>query len=290
MNKLAIFIFTVAWSLNLHAQKGNSFAQQIEAAYKPVGNTGYYANTCECTVAEYQKFLSDPSGLNEKYRYDSLKWDFKPYFPDFQVYDAPITKVYYWHPAYQNYPINNISQDAAIAYCDWLTNTYNADPNRKYKKVVFRLPTNKEWVTAATGNVSYNGIKKLFPWDGLTLRGKDGKLLANFAETGEYNIKRGTQGELTINNDNNTIGPNYGSDNYMFTAPCNSVYPSNDFGLHNMSGNVAEYTNETGITKGGSFMSPAYYLMLNSSEPEFANMQMGGAFIGFRPFMFILEK
>ena len=57
-----------------------------------------------------------------------------------------------------------------------------------------------------------------------------------------------------------------------------------------MAGNVAEYTNEIGLTKGGSYMSPAYYLMVKTNEKEFPNMEKGGAFIGFRPFMFVVEN
>lgn len=287
MNKVAIFIFTVVWSLNLQAQKGNSLAQQIEAAYKPVGNTGYFANSCECTVAEYQKFLSDPSGVNERYRYDSTNWGV-PGVTSFN--NDPLTRVYYNHPAYQNYPINNVSQTAAQAYCEWLTNAYNADPKRKYKKVVFRLPTESEWNTAALGNNPDPNTKKVFPWHGLTLQDKDGKRLANYAEAGEYNIKRDAQGNLVINNGNYGFGLNYGADNYIYTSPCNNSFPANDFGLHNMSGNVAEFTQDMGKTKGGSYVSPGYYLMVQTYDPEFSNMQAGASYIGFRPFMFIIEK
>jgi hypothetical protein len=57
-----------------------------------------------------------------------------------------------------------------------------------------------------------------------------------------------------------------------------------------MAGNVYEFTSDPKITKGGSYMSPGYYLRVKTNEPEFANMQKGGAFIGFRPFMYVLEK
>jgi formylglycine-generating enzyme required for sulfatase activity len=290
MKLLHTLLVLLLISTTSYAQKGSTFAKQIESAYKPVGNTGYFASACECTIAEYKVFLAADKNALGKYSYDSTRWDFKPYFSDFNAYNVPLINVYYWHPVYQNYPINNITQEAANAYCEWLTNAYNADPKRKYKKVVFRLPTNKEWITAAIGNNPNKSIKKMFPWHGLTLRDEKGKYLANFAETGEYNIKRDSLGKLVLNDRSNTLGFNLGSDQYMFTAPCNSTYPANDFGLHNMSGNVAEYTNEMGKTKGGSFMSPAYYMMVDVYDAEFANMQNGGAFIGFRPFMFIIEK
>lgn len=105
-------------TVNGLAQNTKDFAQKIEAVYKPIGNTGYFANSCECTNAEYQTFLkADPQG-HKNYKYDSSRWDFKPYFSNFESYHVPLVNVYYWHPAYQNYPVNNITQEAAIAYCE----------------------------------------------------------------------------------------------------------------------------------------------------------------------------
>ena len=61
----------------------------------------------------------------------------------------------------------------------------------------------------------------------------------------------------------------------------------NDFGLYNMSGNVAEMLSEKGITKGRSWMSTKENIEINAR-----NKYDGVAlpFIGFRYFAEIIEK
>jgi len=77
------------------------------------------------------------------------------------------------------------------------------------------LPTEFEWEYAARGG------KKLspFPWGGPYVRNGKGCILANFKPG------RG----------------NYPDDGGLYTVKVNS-YWANDFGLYNMSGNVAEWT------------------------------------------------
>ena len=45
-------------------------------------------------------------------------------------------------------PVVNISQAGAEAYCRWLTKKYNDSNEKEFKKVVFRLPSKKEWLLA----------------------------------------------------------------------------------------------------------------------------------------------
>ncbi|MFY8021723.1 MAG: formylglycine-generating enzyme family protein [Bacteroidia bacterium] len=288
--KYPLLLLLFVLGIQVKAQDSKSMIALIESTYKQIPGTNFLVSECECTNDNYQLFLNANPVHKEKYQCDSSGWTFSKYFPNMVSFNEPMAKMYTVHPKYKTYPVVNITQDAAMAYCNWLTQVYNASPNRKFKKVEFRLPNNKEWETAAMGVPAPPHTKKVFPWDGLTLRDFRTHLyLANFVTIGDYNIKRDSTGKLVINSGTDYMGSDFGADGYMYSNPCKSAFQPNDFGLYNMAGNVAEYTNEIGLTKGGSFMSPAYYLMIKTSEKEFPNMQQGGAFIGFRPFMFVLE-
>jgi formylglycine-generating enzyme len=144
---------------------------------------------------------------------DTLVW-----VRDFSYsYNEPMSKRYFSHPAFGNYPVVGVNWKQAMAFCEWRTTLLNSYREKKKKTVEsdFRLPTEAEWEYAARGGRSQTP----YPWGGYYLRNKKGCLLANFKPG------RG----------------NYPEDGGFYTVRADAYWP-NDFGLYNMSGNVAEWT------------------------------------------------
>ncbi|GAA4321997.1 SUMF1/EgtB/PvdO family nonheme iron enzyme [Flaviaesturariibacter amylovorans] len=156
---------------------------------------------------------------------DTLAW-----IRDFSYsYNEPMTQRYYSHPAFGNYPVVGVSWKQAEAFCEWRTHYLNAflESKKRSQESKFRLPTEAQWEYAARGGRS----QSMFPWGNYYLRNKKGCLLANFKPG------RG----------------NYPEDGGFYTVRADAYWP-NDFGLYNMSGNVAEWTSSIYYEGGYTFM------------------------------------
>jgi gliding motility-associated lipoprotein GldK len=200
-------------------------------------------------------------------------------------YNEPMAKKYYSHPAFGNYPVVGISWKQATAFCEWRTQYLNGflESKKRMTESDFRLPTESQWEYAARGGRSQSP----YPWGGPYLRNRKGCLLANFKPG------RG----------------NYPEDGGFYTVRADAYWP-NDFGLYNMSGNVAEWTSslfyEGGysfqhdmnpevrwnakesdpprmkrkVTRGGSWKDVGYYLQTSARTYEYQDTSK--SYIGFR--------
>lgn len=151
---------------------------------------------------------------NQKIYPDTLVW-----MRDFSYsYNEPMTRRYFAHPAFGNYPVVGVTWKQAVAFCYWRTRYLNSALEKK--KIApesnFRLPSEAEWEYAARGGRT----NSMFGWGNYYLRNKKGCPLANFKPG------RG----------------NYAEDGGFYTTRADS-YNANDYGLFNMFGNVAEWTN-----------------------------------------------
>jgi len=191
---------------------------------------------------------------------DSLQWKLN------YSYNEPYVLYYHKHKAYENYPVVNISYNAAIAYCNWLTKLYNDDENRKYKKVQIRLPTIEEWELAAKGKYK----NATYPWEDNSLQTKKGEMRANFKRGNEEIV--GAKANINENTD--------------IIAPVNSYWP-NSYGLYNMAGNVAEMTSTANTIKGGSWINNAEELQITGNQTYDGSPK---SYVGFRCFMEVIEK
>jgi formylglycine-generating enzyme required for sulfatase activity len=233
-------------------------------------------------VPDTSKWISDGRALWYKLQPDSTKWP-----SGVAVFFEPMRKNYYWHPAYDSYPVLNVSREGAKMYCDWLTNAANEwikkyTTEKKWESFFIndlRIPQDVEWIMAAKGgqgNVDY-------PWKNKTKvpQNEKGCYLANFCI-------RDYKEEIACPNKKfkdayNSAGTV--SRDYIFVAPVMSYNP-NEYGLYCLAGNVAEmvWISKTGKpgTKGGSWNSDAEHIKIDA-EDEFAGITQGSFNIGFRP-------
>jgi len=216
-----------------------------------------------------------------------------PIYPDTLVwirdfayaYNEPMTKRYFSHPAFGNYPVVGVNWKQAVAFSEWRTHYLNSwlDGKNRVQESDFRLPTEAQWEYAARGGRS----QSMFPWGNYYLRNKKGCLMANFKPG------RG----------------NYPEDGGFYTVRADAYWP-NDFGLYCMAGNVAEWTSsiyyegrtnfqhdmnpdvrwnakdddlplmKRKIIRGGSWKDVGYYLQCGTSAYEYQDSAK--SYIGFR--------
>lgn len=214
----------------------------------------------EVSNAEYNQFLSNllRSRQDDFYNlnlYDSTHWAKK--FTN--AFNEPMVNNYHWHPAFSTYPIVNITYEAAINYCAWLTSQYNSQRKRAYTQVLFRLPTEEEWKLAATsGNPKNNSC-----FENGSVTNDKKCYLANLK------VKEG----------------DFFSDGSFYTASIDTYAP-NKYGLYNTIGNVAEMINKKGVALGGSWYH-TYEESVFTKTQKYTGPDPG---IGFRIVMEVIQE
>ncbi|MEY3397610.1 MAG: hypothetical protein RL220_204 [Bacteroidota bacterium] len=176
-----------------------------------------------------------------------------PVYPDTLVwvhdftygFNEPMTETYFWHPAYDDYPVVGVTWGQCKAFCAWRTQILNEWKAYNGETLVqrFRLPSEAEWEFAARGGLELAP----YPWGGPYIRNNLGCPLANFKPM------RG----------------DYAEDNGVYPVPIGSYSP-NDYGLYCMAGNVAEWTNtafEEAIYEFTHDLSPEYEYNARVEEP-----------------------
>ena len=218
---------------------------------------GLFTATTEVPNRLYQEFIESLEATNptaaSQHRQQNQLWASVSPYPVFQNHSHD--------PREDNHPAVNISYESANAFCDWLTEQYNSFPKRKHQKVKFRLPTEAEWDVAARGGLTLSA----YPWGGPYTQNSRGCYLANFNPQELRFMKQDTSGTSFYDYPNGDSTISRTLDGGDMTLPVYSYHP-NDFGLYNMSGNVAEMVAEKGVSKGGSWASTAQSLQIEAKE------------------------
>ena len=193
-------------------------------------------------------------------------------------YNEPMHNDYFWHNAYDEYPVVGISWKQANAFCQWRTLYKNSDQKKKKQQFVnsFRLPSEAEWEYAARGGLQ----GATFPWGGPYTKNDRACFMANFKP----------------------LRGDYAADQSLYTVEAQSYEP-NDYNLYNMAGNVSEWVyssydpdsyeysssfnpvvndpdNQRKVIRGGSWKDVAYFLQVSTRDYEYADSAR--SYIGFR--------
>lgn len=103
-----------------------------------------YVCKYEVTNVEYRAFTSDLFRDSLSYSKGQI---YSSFYPDTTLWVSEfrfgmgdgMNKYYYWHEAYNGYPVSGVSYKGAVKYCEWLTKKYGGG---KYR---FRLPSKKNF-------------------------------------------------------------------------------------------------------------------------------------------------
>lgn len=230
----------------------------------------YYIDMFEITNSFYNAFLNDLKNNNLNDLFDKCQIDHSKWKILSEAFENA-SKYYHTDEKYNEFPVVNITEEAAELFCQWLTKVYAATSTAKYKNATFTLPTENEWLVAAAGGLE----NTIYPWEGKFLQNKKGEWLANFKIAGEENIRINSKtGNVEIL-DNNVL--------YQTTLVPVRSYVPNNYGLYQMSGNAAELTIE-GKVKGGSWHSYGYYMQI-AADDEYGENKLPNPFTGFRVVM-----
>jgi len=252
--KLNFLFYTI--NLHLAAQKSNRFLPDFDVekkhqeTQKYVNGKGHYKvwdrpfNGTD--YADRVRDKEDRGIFIDKHVVnvfpDTLAW-----VHDFTYsFNEPMTNMYFWHPAYDNYPVVGVSWEQATAFCVWRTQLLNTFLEKLGEPIVndFRLPTESEWEWCARGGLA----ESPYPWGGPYIRNNRGCFLANFKPMrGSYMDDGGFQ----------TVG--------VYS------YNPNDYGLYCMAGNAAEWTSNAFDEDADDFahdLNPDYQYNAKDNEPN----------------------
>jgi sulfatase modifying factor 1 len=213
------------------------YQQAAKSNYKQdyANNTGKY---------EGQVTNLDGTRTDVKDRSSFIKHDIINVYPDTLCwirdftysFNDPMASLYFWHPSFDDYPVVGVSWVQARAFSIWRTDYMNTALRKQGVPDVqaYELPLESQWEYAARGGLDLS----MYPWGGPYTRNYKGCFLANFKP----------------------LRGNYIDDGNVYAGKVGSYEP-NEYGLYDMSGNVAEWTR-------GAY-HPSAYIFQHDLQPDY---------------------
>ncbi|MEM6831455.1 MAG: SUMF1/EgtB/PvdO family nonheme iron enzyme, partial [Bacteroidota bacterium] len=241
----------------------------------------------------YEKFFQDLSSYDPVTKSLMSNYHYTPV--NFKELDAKSKK-----KNMLKYPAMDFTYEAALAFCKWMTDQYNGNEKRAFKKVLFRLPSQEEWTMAALGYRGFQSWK--LEENTITVKSKEGKAPELQVRLSEHTISypwgiKAWDFRNRINNKHNcylanvkigekiTCAAGIKGDGFSFTSP-GTTYFANEMGLYDVVGNVAEMISDPGVAMGGSWDdTPEKSTITSSYRYEGSDIK-----VGMRLFMEVIEE
>ena len=266
-----------------------AYARVMDSMYIPIDEAYNGERTIDVKKLKFKYHWLDIQAAaksKDKRRRDFIKTEEVNVYPDTTVwikdfnysYNEPMHNDYFWHTAFDDYPVVGVTWKQAKAFTQWRTLYKNSFNKGKGEQQVptFRLPTEAEWEYAARGGLE----SATYPWGGPYAKNDRGCFMANFKP----------------------LRGDYAADQALYTVEAKSYEP-NDYNLYNMAGNVSEWVNSSydpssyeymssmnpsvndendprKVIRGGSWKDVAYFLQVSTRDYEYADTAR--SYIGFR--------
>jgi hypothetical protein len=223
---------------------GLPYQNSLRMRFVPVGGPGILFSVWETRVGDFRAYASLNADVGKA-------WE-NPVFGGVPVTAGP------------DYPVVNVSWLDARGFCEWLTHKEQVE-GRLGVHQYYRLPTDREWSSAVgldweegdTPEARDSEIQGVFPW------GEQWPPPAGVANYADLTAKSSFPTWEVIENYR---------DGFATTAPVGS-FPANQFGLHDMGGNVWEWcedryhpATEFRVVRGGSWFNSAPRDLLSSAR------------------------
>ncbi len=185
---------------------------------------------------------------------DTLSWvnDF-PF-----AYNEPMTNMYFWHPAYDNYPVVGVSWFQALAFLDWKSHMHQIqlDSDHIPYEIEYALPSEIEWELASTMTIKDHKTSFRPKFESSNNWLTDLGIESSSAKDSIHDQYNRTNYLKNLFTEDQYYKGDYSSDGFFETGPTNpslnknsknisGVYHVDPCGIAWMDGNVSEWLMES---------------------------------------------
>ncbi len=286
-----LFVLCLLFILPAHAQKKKKNLPAEAKVEVPNGvwidTLRLFADMTEIANIHYLEYCKWV-GENEPEKYTACLPDTTVWF-DIDEYADSYVANYFSYSGFKFFPVMGITKQQAENYAQWRSKIVTEAYNKKNKglakdyviEIIYRLPTEKEWVIFASYPPKKVYDFKFFKENGyIKMTKRQKKEIENKFKNEYVNCKTpydSIRYEKQLEKYGIRHNKYYRIGLYRISEYIFEYYP-NQYNLYNTIGNVAEMVQEEGIAKGGSW----FHTLEESAIKERQTYTKPTAWLGFR--------